>query len=145
MESTDSASKVATVSIDDKLATVPREVELEVTHLDGSKETVKVRQIPISKFQDYVNTLLDEAASIALYCDKKKDWADTLAFESANAIAEKGQEINLPFYAAWFRRQAKWRDSQNQGAIAEMQKQFDEAIKALHSASSAQPSPTTTS
>jgi hypothetical protein len=129
----------------DELITIAGGVDLEVTKQDGSKETVKVRQIPISKIQQFVVSLGDEAATVAFYCDKPKEWADTLSLESANAALDKGQELNLPFLSAWFRRQAKWRESQAIGAIADLEKKIQEMIAASRSANSQQQSPTTTS
>ena len=100
-----------------ELITIAGGIELEVSYRNNgsaseARETVKVRQIPISKIQSFVFALSNEAEAIELYCDKPKGWADTLSNESASAIADKGQELNLPFFAAWFRRQMKWRESQ---------------------------------
>jgi hypothetical protein len=127
----------------EELITVTGGVELEVAYQNnGEKEIVKVRQIPVSKIGNFIMALANEAEAIELYCDKPKGWADTLKIESASAIADKGQEINLPFFVAWFRRQAKWRDSQQTGAIAEVEKKL-QALSSV-SAASAQQSPTTT-
>src|SRR5262245_6490183 len=100
-----------------ELITIAGGIEMEVFYQNnGHKETVKVRQIPVSKVHTFVFALGNEAEAIELYCDKPKGWADTLSMESASAIADKGQELNLPFFEAWFRRQMKWRESQNPGA-----------------------------
>jgi hypothetical protein len=129
----------------EELVTIAGGVELEVTYQNnGEKETVKVRQIPVSKIQNFIMALANEAEAIELYCDKPKGWADTLSIESASAIADKGQELNLPFFGAWFRRQAKWRESQQQGAIAELEKKVEELITKSASASSAPQLPITT-
>jgi hypothetical protein len=96
------------------LITVAGGVEVEVSYLDNLEtELVKVRQIPISKISEFLLAMGDEARAIEIYCDKPKGWADTLTLESANLIADKGQEINLPFFHAWWRRQAKWRRMQS--------------------------------
>jgi hypothetical protein len=131
-------------SSDNELITIAGGVELEVTHLDGSKETIKVRQIPVSQIQQFAFAISwgNESAAIELYCDKPKAWTDTLSFESASAIADKGQEINLPFFEAWSRRQAKWKGTIVQSAIEDAAKKL---AKASPSASSAPPSPTSTS
>jgi hypothetical protein len=97
----------------EELVTIAGGVDLEVSYQNnGSKEMVKVRQIPISKFTTYIMSLGNEADLIELYCDKSKGWADTLSLASANAVADKGLELNLPFFKAWFHRQAKLRESQ---------------------------------
>jgi len=97
-----------------ELITLAGGVEMEVTFQNnGAGEKVKVRQIPISKMQEFILAMGDESHSIELYCDKPKGWADTLSVESANAVADKGQEINVPFLQAWWKRQAKWRNMQS--------------------------------
>jgi hypothetical protein len=159
METEQSPSPEDKPKAEDELVTITGGIEIEITHLpavagrDGPvgeadsfphKETVKVRQIPISKIQQFALALGNEAELIELYCDKPKGWADTLTVESASAVADKGQEINLPLFAAWFRRQAKWRESQTPGAIAELEKKLTELIVASRLPNSAQPSPTNT-
>ncbi len=49
------------------LITIAGGVELEVTHLDGRKETVKVRQIPATKLERFMTRLTDESTSVAIY------------------------------------------------------------------------------
>ena len=127
------------------LITIAGGVELEVTHLDGSKEAVKIRQIPVTKLEQFVQRLSDEATSISIYCDKPREWADSLELASANAICEKGMDINGPFLQAWFRRQANWRDMTYAGAIAELQKKVESMVEALRSGNFAPQSPTITS
>jgi hypothetical protein len=136
----------ANASPNDELITIAGGVDLEVTKQDGSKETVKVRQIPISKI-DFGTAVGsgDEASAIALYCDKPKEWVDALDLQSLNAVADKGQELNLPFYGAWFRRQVKWRENETPGAIVELEKRVTQMIAGLRSGNSQQSSPTTTS
>jgi hypothetical protein len=97
----------------EELITVAGGIDLTVNFQNGNgSEVVKVRQIPISKLQEYLNGLGDEAKTIELYCDKPKGWADTLTLESATQIADKGQGLNSPFVEAWWKRQAIWREIQ---------------------------------
>lgn len=126
-----------------ELITIAGGVEIEITLRDGTKETVKVRQIPVSKIQDFVAALGDEAKAVDLYCGKDKGWSDTLELKSVNDIAEKGQQINLPFFEAWWTRQAKWRKSLNTGAVAELEAKL---VKLIDSrlGNSPQASPSTT-
>lgn len=133
---------------DTELVTIAGGVELVVTYQNnGASETVKVRQLPVSKIQQFILTMADEAQSIELYCDKPKGWADTLTVESANAVADKGQELNLPFFAAWFRRQMKWRESQqpppNAGSVKERENIAAASPLVSPLANSVQQSPTT--
>jgi hypothetical protein len=128
-----------------ELITIAGGVEMEVAYQNnGDKETVKVRQIPISKIQSFIFAMGNESEAIELYCDKPKGWADTLSVESASAIADKGQELNLPFFAAWFRRQMKWRESQQPGSTITGDTEKPAAVSASASASSPLPLPTTT-
>jgi hypothetical protein len=127
-----------------ELITIAGGVEVEVAYVNnGAKENVKVRQIPISKLQTFLASMGNEADTIELYCDKPKGWADTLTVESASAIADKGQEINLPFLGAWWKRQAKWRDMQALGMTADIEKRLIELIDS-RLPSSAPQSPTNT-
>jgi hypothetical protein len=145
METPTDAAAVDAKKANDDLITIAGGVELEATQLDGSKETVKVRQIPVSKINAFLSAMGNEAELIELYCDKPKGWTDTLTLESASAIADKGQEINLPFFSAWFRRQAKWREGQQQGTIAELEKKIAEMGGRSPSGNLPPQSPTTTS
>jgi len=128
------------------LITVAGGVDLEVTHQDGSKEMVRVRQIPATKIERFMTKLSDEALSVAIYCDKESSngWVDSLTHESVNAICEKGLELNESFLGAWCRRRAKWIEMMNVGVIADLQKRLANLNETLASASSVQSSPITT-
>ncbi len=43
------------------LVTIAGGVDIEVAHNDGTKETVKVRQIPVSEIQQFIIALSDKA------------------------------------------------------------------------------------
>src|SRR5215471_543427 len=95
----------------DELTTVAGGVEMEVTLRDGTKEQVKVIQIPLSKLQQFSMAIGfgNTADAIELYCEKEKGWADKLTYESAKIVMDKGCELNLPFFGVWFKDQKKWR------------------------------------
>ena len=117
--------------------------------LFGTTELVKVRQVPLSLMPPFANAVLynDEAAAIEIYCGKERGWADTLDPASVNALADKGLEINLPFFGAWYQRQAKWKEKQTPGSVVALQKKLAELetkISASLSPASSAPSPTTT-
>ena len=127
-----------------ELITIAGGVEMEVAYQNnGDKEKVKVRQIPISKYSQYIMVMHDTALVIELYCDKPKGWADSLTLESAIDVAEKGQELNRPFFERWFRIQMKWRESQ-QPTTGDTEENKLAAVSQSASASSPLPSPTTT-
>ena len=140
-----------------ELVTIAGGVEMEVAYQNNGdkasgpegptprREKVKVRQIPISKIQNFIFAMGNESEAIELYCDKPKGWADTLSVESASAIADKGQELNLPFFKAWFRRQMKWRESQQPGTATGTTEEKNElAASGSALASSPSVSPTST-
>jgi hypothetical protein len=144
MESQTEASPSVEGDAKSELITIAGGVEVEVAFgNNGSKEKVKVRQIPISRLQDFLVAMGNEGALIEIYCDKPEGWADTLTIESANLIADKGQEINLPFLSAWWQRQAKWRKIQAQAGNEEFDKRVMQLIES-RLGNSPPRSPTTT-
>jgi hypothetical protein len=124
-----------------KIITIAGGIHLEVQHIDGTKETVKVRQIPATKLETFMTKLTDEANSVSIYCDRDTDWVDTLTQESVNQICEKGLEINESFLNAWCRRRAKWTEMMNVGVISELQTKLDALNAILASVTSAQKLP----
>jgi hypothetical protein len=127
-----------------EIVTIEGGVELEIKYKNGSKETVKIRQIPATKISDFAQRLGDEAFSVSIYCDKPMEWVDSLSYDSLNAIAEKGMEINLPFLNGWFHRRAKWNEATAVGAIAELKRKVETMMEVLQSGNFAPRSPTTT-
>lgn len=91
----------------DELVTALGGAEMEITYLTGGKETVKVRQVPVRHMEKYLLAIDDEPAAVELFCGREKGWSETLTEESFNAVAEKGQDINLPFFGPWLRRRMK--------------------------------------
>jgi hypothetical protein len=113
-----------------ELITIAGGVEFEAAYRNnGTKESVKIRQIPISKVHEFLVAMTNEAQMVELYCDKPSGWGDTLTLESASAILDKGQEINLPFFAAWWKRQANWRKIQSQDATTDIEKKIDHLVE----------------
>ena len=78
--------------------------ETTVEKLDGTTETVKVRQLPVRLLQSYLLKLDDEAAAIELFCDKPEGWADTLTIASCAAIVTEGEKLNSESFFAWLQR-----------------------------------------
>jgi len=129
--------------IHNDLVTVTGGVDMKITRKDGSEETVRVRQIPLSKLQEFSMAVGfgNMADAIDLYCDKPKGWGDTLSYESVKALLDKGCELNLPFFGVWLKDQRKWRAAFGivlNGAEEQSQK------GALPSENSPRLSPTTT-
>jgi hypothetical protein len=134
-----------TEQVENELITIAGGVEFEVTLLDGTKETVKVRQIPISKLKNFITTASfgNMAEEIDLYCDKQNGWADSLMPDSAIAVAKKGQEINHPFLKAWFDHQANWKKTFEESGFGAGKTEETPKVSVL--GNSVPQSPTTTS
>jgi hypothetical protein len=94
-----------------------RGVELDISFLDGRSERVIVRRLPIRQMSVYLDCFQDEAASVELFCDQEKGWADKLTADSYTAIADKGQELNLPIFGNWYRRLTARSEAMNPGLL----------------------------
>jgi hypothetical protein len=78
--------------------------ELEVVYTDGEKETVKVGIVRTRHMDKFLLALDNEPSAVDIYCGKPPGWNERLTEESFNAVAEKGQALNLPFLTPWLRR-----------------------------------------
>src|SRR3954463_9053153 len=63
------------------LSTLLGGVDYSATKLDGSTETVRIRQLPIKQFPTYLTVLEDEPKMVELLCDKPEGWSDSLTPE----------------------------------------------------------------
>lgn len=90
--------------MDAKMTTLLGGSEMTVQKLDGTTETVKVRQLPVRLLQTYLTKLDDEAGMVELFCNKAEGWADELTLESYTAILEKGESLNAESFFAWLQR-----------------------------------------
>jgi len=113
----------------DELITALGGAEIEITYRDGGKETVKVRQIPVRHMDKYLLAIDNEPVAVELFCGKPAGWSDSLTEESFNAIAEKGQDINLPFFGPWLRRRMKRIEVMKPGFAATMESVIKSAIE----------------
>ena len=128
----------------ERIITLNGGVEITVNRLDGGSETVKVRQIPATKLEQFMTKLADESVSVSIYCDRPPAWVDSLTLDSVNEICEKGMEINENFLNAWCRRRAKWTEMLNVGVIADLQQKLQSLNEMLALVSSAQKLPIST-
>ena len=79
-------------------------VEVTVTHLDDTEETIKVRQVPLRHMSEYGNAQGDEGKIIEIVTNKPAEWVDSLTQESQELLIETGEQLNLdPFYR-WTKR-----------------------------------------
>lgn len=86
------------------LSTLLGGVEIYVTHSDGSTKAVKVLQLPIKSYNDYLRVLDDELAMADVLCGKEKGWSETLTLLSLEDVIETGEKLNADFFARWLRR-----------------------------------------
>ncbi|HVY69679.1 MAG TPA: hypothetical protein VHH73_07095 [Verrucomicrobiae bacterium] len=89
----------------DSITTLLGGFEMEAAKFDGTRETVKVRQLPVRDLPKYLNVYQNEAATVELFCAKDSGWADQLAPESFEALLAAGEKLNLDFLSRYAARQ----------------------------------------
>lgn len=92
-------------------------IDFGVTHIDGTTETVKIRQLPIRDFQALQVAACnnDERAMAEVYTGRDKAWFDTLTIESQTALIQAGDKVNESFFYAWLQRLGARREAQMPG------------------------------
>lgn len=78
--------------------TLVNAVPVEVTHLDGSKETVELRQLSIRQLYRFIELATQDATPeiVALCVGQPSPWIDTLSDESYTDLAQQCHEQNFP-------------------------------------------------
>jgi hypothetical protein len=79
-------------------------VTYNATKLDGSIEEVRIAQVPIKSFPDYLNAQEDEPRMVEMFCGKPKGWSDQLTPGSFEHIIAEGERINADFFSRWVQR-----------------------------------------
>lgn len=82
-------------------------VELNVAHLDGRCELVKVRLLPIALYPLFFSVLNTELRLAELLCSQPEGWADSLHPEALMDIVEKGTDLNFTPARRWAERRTK--------------------------------------
>lgn len=103
--------------------------DVYVPKLDGTTEQVKVRQLPIRLFPEYLKKFDDEAATIELLCDKPAGWADGLTLEAFEQMVSLGEELNRDFFVRWVERRKARMETLAPGAQKRLNEVQDEALK----------------
>lgn len=93
------------MNAENTLATLLGGTELEVAKLNGERELVKVRQLPVRDLPKYLACHQNEAATVELFCERDANWVDTLALASFEAILAEGEKLNLDFLSRYAARQ----------------------------------------
>jgi hypothetical protein len=80
--------------------------EFRVKLIDGSTETVQIRQLPVRDFERYLAKLDDECGVAEMLCLKEAGWADRIHPTSLGELVTAGEEVNADFFVPWLRRRA---------------------------------------
>jgi len=79
-------------------------VDFSISLKNGELETVRVNQLPVSKFIDFAKVIDDELDMVALVCNKKKEWCDTIDYESFELLVVECERVNMDFFGRWLQR-----------------------------------------
>jgi hypothetical protein len=122
-----------------ELTTILGGKEIEIKYQDGSTQTIKVRELPIKKLDEFLQKIGDEDACIELYANQSAGWAATLSRESWEAVLDLGESLNLDFFMrrakARIERQEKLMPGLKQKIIEAQEKAIQGAVS--HSLNSA--------
>lgn len=110
--------------------------EIEIELLDGTRETVLVREIRPRHMEKYLRCFDDEAKSIELFCDKPEGWADTITTASHDTLIEKGQQINVPLFDRWFRRRKERLEILSPGLLEGLKESARKAMEVVSNSTS---------
>lgn len=81
--------------------------QLAVILQDGTRETVDVRELPISKMPDYLTAFDDEVTQAVLFSGKDEAWALQLTAQSHYDLMVKGEALNRPNLDPWYQRRMR--------------------------------------
>lgn len=96
-------------------------IEMEVCSITGTREGVRVRQLPIRLLPELLKRYDDEPGMVELYCDKPTGWSETIKVEDFERLLAKGEEINeLPF-RNWVQRRQKRQERLFPGITAKLE------------------------
>jgi len=89
------------------METILGKATVTVEKLDGTTETVEVRQFHLDACQRYLELLDDELAQVEFLCGKQAGWAKTLKIESVENLLATGERLNWDFFERWLQRRLK--------------------------------------
>ena len=96
---------------------------LIVQFLSGQDpETIKVRFLPVAHYADFALVLGDEGGQVALFCDRPREWAESLHPQSHSDVMEIGHRLNLDFFERWMSRQTRARQVVDPGLNERMER-----------------------
>jgi len=86
------------------LETLNAGADLQVTLLDGTPDSVRLRQLAIGDCEKLLLASGDEIALACLYTGKDRAWFEGLDALSQERVVVEGDRINLDFFGRWFQR-----------------------------------------
>lgn len=92
------------------------------TFIDGTTETVRLKQLPVRSLQKYLETIDDEAARLELVAGKPTGWADKLTPESHVQLLAAAEGLNSETFFAWLRRRVERQERLAPGSSGELGK-----------------------
>jgi hypothetical protein len=78
--------------------------EIVVTRLDGTTESVRLRQITLGECEKLLLVQGDEIALACLYTGKERAWFEALDPVSQEQVVIEGDRINADFFGRWLSR-----------------------------------------
>lgn len=79
-------------------------VDIEVIFIDGTAETVTVRQLPVRDFEKWLALLDDEEKAAELFTDRPGGWVERLNLQSLERVIAEGERQNRDFFERWLQR-----------------------------------------
>src|SRR5579872_3980297 len=86
-----------------KIETVSGYTEVTI----GDNAAVRVYQLPLRSYPDYLKAQDDEIAMAILLTKQDRAWVESLSPESHVKIIDEGDRINADFFSAWLVRRNK--------------------------------------
>jgi hypothetical protein len=99
------------------LETLKGGAEIQVTHLDGSLESIHLRQVSIGQCEQLLLAQGNEPTLACFYSGRDRAWFDSLDPDSQERVVVEGDRINADFFARWYRRLAARQDRILPGAM----------------------------
>ncbi len=95
------------MSKENEITTIYDGQDIEVTLQNGTRETVKVRKVPLRQLQLLGSAWGREGDEIRIYTQKTDAWVDTLSEESFEEIINIGRNLNEGPFAKWVKRNSR--------------------------------------
>jgi len=77
------------------------EETFEVVHVDGRRELVGIRLLPIAEFADYLAALETEETHAEFAAKRPPGWAATLRPDSLLELLDRSLRLNFPSVRRW--------------------------------------------